>query len=310
VRQYSTPEAFRQALAAYLSRRSRQLGVPVEVLQRRLVFQRFLARLLRVAPDLWVLSGGAALDWRLAVPAQRTRTTVDLDFLYRATQDQARSELERAAGLSLDDYFVFVVAPGTRITEERERSTRYNVTAYIGRRPYLTFSVDVGILDPLRWTPDHVVIPGLFADLGFGPATVPALPIAHQIAEKIHAITRLSKAGTPRTRVVKDLADLVMISVAEHPTARDVQTAVDAVFRAYKTHPLPSAVPATPTEWERDYREIAQELGIPLGLATADSMVQEFLNPVLQETARGVWDPARRRWIENGIPREQGAGGP
>ncbi len=302
MRHYRTAEAFRQALATYLVRRSRELGIPLEVLQRRLVFQRFLARLLRVAPDRWVLSGGAALDWRLAAVAQRSRTTVDLDFLYQTTQDQARSDIEMAAGLNLDDYFTFVVAPGARITEEQERSVRYNVTAYLGRRPYLTFSVDVGVLDPLRWTPDQLMVPDLFAELGFGPVTVPVLPIAHQIAEKVHAMTRLSKAGTPRTRVVKDLADLVMISAAEHPTAQDVRTAIEAVFRAYNTHPRPSAMPATPTDWAHDYHEVAQELGIPPDLATADSMVGEFLNPVLQGTARGVWDLVRRRWIDNGIP--------
>lgn len=299
MKRYGTPDAFRQALAAYLPRRSRELAVPLEVLQRRLVFQRFLARLLRVAPDRWILSGGAALDWRLATTAQRARTTVDLDFLYRATQTQARRDLEMAAGLQLDDYLTFVVAPGTHTNEERERSTRYHITAYIGRRPYLTFSVDVGFLDPLRWTPDQVVAPALFAELGLGSVTVPTLTIAHQIAEKVHAMTRLLKTGVPRTRVVKDLADLVLISTAEHPAAHDVRTALEAIFHAYRTHPLPPRMPATPPEWTRDYHDIAEELRIASDLATADSMAGEFLDPVLQGTARGVWDPVRRAWSEH-----------
>jgi len=124
---------------------------------------------------------------------------------------------------------------------------------------------------------------------------VPALPIPHQIAEKVHAITRMTKAGTPRTRVVKDLADPVLISTTERLPADDVRTAIHAVFDAYNTHPLPPMMPATPTEWARDYREAAEELRIPSDLAMADAMVGEFLNEVLVATARGVWDPTIRK---------------
>lgn len=45
MKRYRTHEAFRDALPAHLEQRSRELGVPIELLRRRLVFQRFLARL-------------------------------------------------------------------------------------------------------------------------------------------------------------------------------------------------------------------------------------------------------------------------
>jgi len=143
-------------------------------------------------------------------------------------------------------------------------------------------------------------VPDLFQDLGFGSLTVPALPIPHQIAERLHAITRLSKAGTPRTPVGKDLADLVMISVTERPTSEDMRTAIEAVFRAYNTHVLPVSMPTTPAEWARDYHDAAEALGIPTELEMADVMAGELLSPVLWGAAQGVWSPTQRRWSSGG----------
>ena len=198
MKRYRTHEPFRDALPGHLERRSRELGVPVELLRRRLVFQRFLARLLQMAPNHWILSGGTALDWRLAHGhAQRARTTVDLDFVYRATLEQARAELERAAEMDLGDYFTFAFDPTARTAEVEGRSFRFRITASLGPRPYLMFLVDVGMIDLLQWTPDRIVVADPFGDLGFGPLTVRTLPIPHQIAEKVHAITNADQRGPP-----------------------------------------------------------------------------------------------------------------
>ncbi len=299
MKQYRTHEAFRDALPAHLERRSKQLDVPVELLRRRLVFQRFLARLLRAAPDRWVLSGGAALDWRLSRShTARTRTTVDLDFLYRATVDQASADLAAAAATDLDDHFTFTANLSPRTAEEAARAFRFHLTASIGPRPYLMFVVDIGIVDPLEWPPEQMVIADPLDERG-GGLTVPTLPLAHQIAEKVHAITRLTREGKPRTRVVQDVADLVLIATTERLAAAELRAALVAVFRAYNTHSLPAAMPSTPTEWARDYRVAAQELGIPPELERADAIVSGLLSGVLTDTARGTWDPTMLRWRES-----------
>ncbi|SRR5579871_115296 len=177
MKQYRTHEAFRDALPGYLERRSAELGVPTELLRRRLVFQRFLARLLRVAPSRWVLSGGAALDWRLSRShAARARTTVDLDFLYRATLDQARADLAAATAIDLEDHFTFTVGPTSRAVEDGARSFRFHLTASIGPRAYLTFVIDIGVVDPLGWPPEQIVIADPLDERG--GLTVPTLPRA------------------------------------------------------------------------------------------------------------------------------------
>jgi hypothetical protein len=296
VKRYRTVEAFRQALAGHLTRYAAQHGIPFEVARRRLVFQRLLARLLQVAPDHWVVTGGAALDWRLAerTDFRRARTTVDLDFLYRATQEHALAELTAAVGLDLHDYFRFRITAKER--PETRASVRYRITAVIGAVPYLDFSLDIGVLDPLRWPPDQLIVSAILDGEEFGPLRVPTLPIAHQIAEKVHALTRTLDDGTRRTRTVKDLADIVLLSLIEEPGAGYLRAALDAVFRAYDTHPLPSALPPTPPAWARDYRDTADSLGLPEDLAAADRMAAEFINPVLSSRAGGRWDRRHRRW--------------
>lgn len=95
---YETAQAFRQALRSRLDRIARQTGLDMPTLQRRLVAQQFLARLLRVVDHGWALTGGAALDWRLAQrQGFQRRVTVDLDVLYRATEETIRAAFSAAA---------------------------------------------------------------------------------------------------------------------------------------------------------------------------------------------------------------------
>lgn len=253
---------------------------------------------MRVGSGKWVVTGGAALDWRLAQRSeiQRARTTVDLDFLYRATEERAFAELMAATQVDLHDYFEFRVGPRTRPPEPERGSMRYHMVALLGAVPYLDFAVDIGVLDPLRWPPDQLLVSAVLDDPDFGPFHIPALPIPHQLAEKVHALTRTLKDGARRTRAVKDLVDIVLLSLTEQPQAEDVRVALQAVFHAYGTHRLPGALPATPTVWARDYQEIAGPLGLPVELAAADLMAAEFLNPVLQSGAQGQWNRTRRQW--------------
>jgi hypothetical protein len=141
MKRYRTPEAFRRALATFVERRKDELKVPLEVLRRRIVFPRFLARLLSVAPDSWMLTGGMALDLRLMQrPDFQRRTTVDLDFLYRQTRKTPEADLIAATQVDLHDYFVFAVTPTAGAHDKNLTSLPYNggSTGFrVGRDPAL-----------------------------------------------------------------------------------------------------------------------------------------------------------------------------
>lgn len=77
---YETPAAFRMALEARLASTSRDVGVDLNRLRRRAVFERMLVRLDTAQHGGWVLKGGMALEvrWR-----DRARTTRDMDLAIR-----------------------------------------------------------------------------------------------------------------------------------------------------------------------------------------------------------------------------------
>jgi hypothetical protein len=294
---YKTAQALRQALKARLDRIAHQTGLDMPTLQRRLVIQQFLARLLRVVDHGWALTGGAALDWRLAQRQDfQRRVTVDLDVLYRATEEVIRAALSAAAQVDLADGLRYIVVPA-RGTDGERGSYRFHLTAYIGTVPYLKAKVDVGVVDPLEWEPDFLPAPLSIPELGIGGFTIPGLPIPHTIAEKVHAITR-TVDGLERSRMAKDMADLALIARTERFAASAVRAALDAVFLAYGTHAMPAAMPLIADRWAGDYAEIAKELGLPPDSTVGHSLVSACLDPVLTGQARGMWDPDSQRWQE------------
>lgn len=60
---YGSAVAFRRALLDRLRTAAVQEGIPFERLRKRVVFERLLARLLKAAPNRWVLKGALALDF-------------------------------------------------------------------------------------------------------------------------------------------------------------------------------------------------------------------------------------------------------
>ena len=90
---YQTGEAFRRALEARLLNQSIQGAVSLVRLRKLVAFDRFLARLLAVRPDGWMLKGGLALQLRLG---QRARTTKDIDVLLRLPRPEIGPTLTRA----------------------------------------------------------------------------------------------------------------------------------------------------------------------------------------------------------------------
>ena len=74
---YDTPQAFRDALEARLRNVAQKQGTDLQRLQRRVAFERLLARLFAEDDPPWLLKGGYALELRLQ---DRARSTLDLDL--------------------------------------------------------------------------------------------------------------------------------------------------------------------------------------------------------------------------------------
>ena len=66
-RLFSSPASFRQSLENRLRTISKETGIDLQRVRRKVAFERFLARLFAIRPYPWVLKGGYALEIRFEV---------------------------------------------------------------------------------------------------------------------------------------------------------------------------------------------------------------------------------------------------
>lgn len=291
---YQSGAAFRRALEDRLAGQSAKTQMPLVRLRKLVVFDRFLARLVLIAPDTWLLKGGLVLQLRLS---QHARTTKDMDILSLTAREAVPQILTRAALLDLQDWFAFVARPETAaLPGPGHGGLRFFVTALVAGRTFEGFHVDVGSGDPVIEPAEMLETPALLAFAGIPPVTVPCYPLTQHLAEKVHAYVRPRMTGES-TRV-KDLVDIILI--AEHMVINGMalHTAIQATFMAQRAGEPPPSLPAPPPAWTLTFRKLAEEVGLRCTtLAEADQAARRFLDPILSGIAQGAWAPERQAWV-------------
>lgn len=271
---YATPQAFRNSLEARLRNAAHERGTDLQRLQRRVAFERLLARLFLEDDAPWLLKGGYALELRLG---DRARSTLDLDISVpdpdrlallapereRASRVQLAFErLQEVAAQDLGDGFRFAVG---YLKEEHTGAPgggmRCSVDARLAGSTFARFHLDVGLGDPVLDEAEWVEASQLLAFADIPAARVALYPMAQQFAEKAHAYT-FPWQDRDNTRV-KDLVDMVLLLESGALAPSRVRRAVEATFAARGTHPLPEHLPAPPTGWTQDYAALARDLALP-----------------------------------------------
>ncbi len=293
MRQYASPAAFRAAIDARLRAYARKIGAPVMVVRRQAALERLMARLMGVGPGRWALKGGLALDTRLG---ERARSSMDMDLDHVQGAAAARDDLLHAIAEDLGDHFGFAIA-GTEDVRDGDvnLAVRYRIECAVAGTLFETLQVDVTLTPPEVWEVEPARRPGLLADVGLGPIEVLLVPLERQIAEKLHAYTRIYDG--PSTRV-KDLVDFVLIQQFERMDAKRLASEIAKTFARRGTHPVPRRLSRPAADWELAYRAEAEAVGITPELRKAHELVAGWLDPVLQGTARGRWNPERSTWVE------------
>jgi hypothetical protein len=277
MRDYATPAAFRAAVEAKLRQRSRQLGIPAYILRRQAGLERLAARLTTVAPGRWAIKGGFALETRLGA---RARVSVDLDADHLAGAVAARADLQNAAIEEVGDHFGFAV---TGTEELREGgvglAVRYKLESSLAGSLFEPLQVDVSVAAPDPWDAQPARRPGLLTEFGLDPIEVWLVPLARQVAEKLHAYTRTyGSGGTTRAR---DLVDLLLVREHESLDPVVLREAIQAVFDRRATHAIPDRLPPPPRELAVGYRREAERVEVVSRLADAHRLLADWLDPVL-----------------------------
>ena len=238
---YGSAAAFRQALEARLRTVSRDQGTSLARLRKAVASDRLLARLVAAAPGRWVLKGGLALDYRFGAAARPTR---DVDLAMPAGEEAATGDLLAAAALDLGNFFAFTLERTARLDQLLEGSAvRHRVRVDLAGRRFEDFVIDVGFDLPPGLAPEDLVGPDLLGFAGIGPVVAPALPLALQVAEKVHAYSRVYGAGGIGSTRVKDLVDLALIATAARLDAAAIRRAIAETFgrRGRRDVPRPSS---------------------------------------------------------------------
>lgn len=301
MKSYASPAAFKVALNARLRDQARRGALPVDRVRTVAVMERFLARLLAVAPATTMLKGGLALELRL----ERARSTRDIDLRILGEPSGAAALVESAARILLDphDFLDFRVAADPHQSVIHGDGAVYDGFRFIvtptlaGERYGDVFGVDISFGDVIVGEVVELVGGQSFAFIGVQPVAVRAYPIGSHIAEKLHAYTLPRQPGVENSRL-KDLPDLALLAANTVFDGAALRAALDATFDFRGTHPLPSSLPAPPASWADRYLRMAAEEALPWqDLATLFSSVQRFLDPVLAGRG-GTWDLTRWRWVE------------
>jgi hypothetical protein len=288
---YATPAAFRAALTDRIKAAAESGRWTVGQLQRQVAYDRLLERLYLV-DDGWVVKGATALLARdLGV-----RGSLDVDLYRNTARELAEADLRRAAVNDIGDWFRFEVGVGSPIAAS---AVRLSVTATIGTTTWVAFRVDlVGTDLQMTGHPEDVppLARGIVPDVS--QHGYRAYPLVDHVADKVAATyERHGSTGMPSTRF-RDLVDLVAIVRGGSVAAKAQRAALESEF-ARRGLQLPDHFDAPDrTRWRPGYAAEAQRslLTAEQTLDDAIARVGLFLNPLLNGTADGQWDPERQTW--------------
>jgi hypothetical protein len=292
---YATPGAFRSALTEKLRALSENSQWSFPQLRRQFAYDRLLERLY-VMDAGWIVKGAVALLAReLGV-----RGSLDIDVYRAKAADAAEADLREAASHDLGDWFRFEIAAHRPVGDEAS-AVRLPIVAYIGQQEWERFRIDL-VGSDLRMTGEPDEVPPIaqvdMPDLR--QKGYLAYPLVDHVADKIAATFELyGPSQRPSTRY-RDLVDLVAI-------ARGASVDADKQLGSLRSEAerrgvvLPSTYEVPDRLlWEPGYaREAADSLlADATTLDQALAIVRPFVDPLLQGTAPGIWNPKSLRWEE------------
>ncbi|MCO5305056.1 MAG: nucleotidyl transferase AbiEii/AbiGii toxin family protein [Tetrasphaera sp.] len=257
---YETAEALRMALEQRLNNRSRETGISLDRLRRRVVFERIVARLAHAEPGRWVLKGGMALEVRLR---DQARLTKDIDLGLRdGVNEQAELHERLVEALAADpfnDRFVLVAGPVTELSPDGGGHTtwRSSVAAQLAGRPFGGVQIDVSPRAHELDLTDTVALPNSLAFADIEAPAVEIIDVNRHAAEKFHAMLRQFD-DRENTRV-RDLLDLVLLIENELLDRPAMASAVRDVWQERDATARPKELAVLPASWPDRYERLAAE---------------------------------------------------
>ena len=124
-----------------------------------------------------------------------------------------------------------------------------------------------------------------FVALGFqAPEPIPVLPVAHQIAQKLHACTGVTRDGTNDR--AHDLVDLQLLAELAPFDLVETARTCERLFAARRSHSWPPVVQSY-ASWPDIYAEAANGLGVLPTVEQAVAWVAELIDSLVRAGETG-----------------------
>ncbi|MGA9398080.1 MAG: nucleotidyl transferase AbiEii/AbiGii toxin family protein [Anaerolineaceae bacterium] len=289
---YQNGSAFRRALEERLNNIHAQSGTPILRLRKLIAFDRFIARLMTIDPDCWVLKGGLLVQIYMG---EQSRTTKDIDFLSMHKSNDLHKILIQAGNTILNDWFSYEVSRPSIDQSDSLGGIRFNVIAFLDTRVFEQFHLDVNTSDKLVQPVDVLSLPNLLEFAELSTTRVRCYSITQQIAEKIHSLTREYRSGGVSR--VKDFIDILLLAGTRRINMLEFRHAIQITFKTRNTHEVPTSTPQIDKAFFKNYTKLAKEVNLlqqtPM---EGNKAIDRFLSPALSSKSYSYWEPKSWSW--------------
>ena len=243
---------------------SRQMGMPTDWVQRWVAFTLIADALAEPAPDgqpRFQLKGGAAIELRLRQPNSRMvpRVSKDLDATYRGELAAIPTEVEAVLSGERQGFTFRLISIDETPRHMLRHMRRFEVAISYRGKSFSRVKLEISVYEGAYRAPDLVPAPDLRSFGLVGPAELPVLPLAKQIAQKLHAVTEEPEPGKTNDRF-RDLIDLVLLSVLAPPSS-ELREVCEETFALRGKHDWPPTV-TIPEAWVDPLEALGQSVGL------------------------------------------------
>lgn len=298
---YLTPRDFRVALNRSAREMSKETGMNVSDLMRVFYFNRLAARVFTLDADGWLIKGGQALLVRYR-GAARLSGDIDLQTAKPGLPlNEARTRVLEAAAHDLNDFLRFAPGKYTPSADPDRGGSQY-FQVFLGPTRVDGVKVDIAVRRTLAGAPEtSPLVSAVDLPWPVDWPTVRLYPLIDHIADKVCALYERHGEGTSSR--YRDLADILLISQQERINGLAASQALHQEAEQRRRRgtdlTLPRSFAAPGADWHAKYPSAA---GLVLGLRgcrtfpEAARAARTFLDPLLDGTATGDWDPASAAW--------------
>ncbi|MEU1984183.1 nucleotidyl transferase AbiEii/AbiGii toxin family protein [Nocardia sp. NPDC019395] len=267
------------------------------LVRRRFVMARFLARVFDADPEGWILKGGVGMMVRLP----EARYSKDIDLLVAPDISEPVETLRHVGREHQIDHFLFEVGPPNQLSNGK--GVIVPVKAMLGGKVFDSFSIDLvaGRRD-LVGVVERRPIPRLVDTDDFPQeASAQLYPLADQICAMYE---RHGAAGTESGRY-RDLVDLLLISDFLAIDLRSAVAALECERELRGIPSLPAALDSPGSTWPINWPDTARKspltaerYDLDSALESAGRCYNRILSalPVTHDQVtwsheRGAWEP-------------------